>query len=83
MKRAGILVLTLILIAAMFTGCRRQPTDTTGMTGSTSSTVLPSTTNPITGTTMPSTTTVIPGTTDGTTATDGTDMTRGRMAPRY
>ena len=61
MKKAGILIITLILVAAMFTGCRRGTTDTTGSSApaTTSSTAKP-TTPKTTGTTKPSSG-VIPG----------------------
>lgn len=83
MKKAGILILTLILIAAMFSGCRRQTPDTTMTTGNTTT---PATTSSAAPTTMPHTTTVIPNITEatpGNDATGGTDMGRGRTAPRY
>ena len=86
MKKAGILALTLILIAAMFSGCRRQHPSTT----SSSSTKTTTSTNSTTGTTgKPQSTTrvttppssgILPDMTDG---TSGTDMSRGRTVPRY
>lgn len=56
MKKAGIFIFTLILVAAMFTGCRRGTTDTTG-TGTaapTTTTTAKPTTPKTTGTTKPS-----------------------------
>lgn len=84
MKKAGILILTLLLVAAMFSGCRRSP-DTTNTT------VAPTTTSTTTKATRPSTTAgtkpssgVIPDATDMMPQpTDGTGVTRGHRGPRY
>ena len=54
MKRAGILIIALILVAAMFSGCRRGTTDTTGTTTPTTATTAKPTTPKTTGTTKPS-----------------------------
>lgn len=88
MKKAGIVILTLILVAAMFSGCRRRPQETTNTTMTPTTTATTQTTTratmPQTTVTHPSTTDSIPDTTellpDG---TAGTDMGRGRMGPRY
>lgn len=85
MKRAGILIFTLLLVAAMFTGCRRRSPETTN------STAAPTTTHSTTRATVPSSTTTVPKTTgvipDATDlmpdATNGTDMSRGHRGPRY
>ena len=85
MSKAGILILTLLLVVAMFSGCRNRMPDTTNTTGTTGSTqtttkaTTPSTipsTKPSTGVT-PDTTGVMP------LPTDGTTMTRGHRGPRY
>ena len=60
MKKAGILIIALILVAAMFSGCRRGATDTTGTTAPTTATTAKPTTPKTTGTTKPSKG-VIPG----------------------
>lgn len=83
MKKTGILILTLILIAAMFSGCRRQTTETTGTPATT---IRPTTTQTTILPTVPSTTTVLPSGTQATSpsdATTATDMGRGRPSPRY
>jgi hypothetical protein len=54
MKKAGILIVALILVAAMFSGCRRGTTDTTGTTAPTTTTTAKPTTPKTTGTTKPS-----------------------------
>lgn len=88
MKKAGIFTLSMILILAMFTGCRRQTPDTTVTTTGNQTTTKATT--PSTGkapTTTPSSTGVIPNPTDmlpsGTDATSGSEMTRGHRGPRY
>lgn len=88
MSKAGILILTLLLVAAMFTGCRRRSPDTTNSTGTTTATTSTQSTTRATvpstaGNTKPSTG-VIPDATDlMPQPTDGTDMTRGHRGPRY
>ena len=84
MQKTGIFVLMIVLVAAMFCGCRRQP-DTTNATTvpatthSTGKATVPSTA----GNTKPSTGVIPDGTTMLPQPTDGTDMGRGRMIPRY
>lgn len=88
MKKAGILMLALLLVAAMFTGCRRREPNTTN---STHSTVTPTSTHSTSRATVPSTsghtrpsTGIIPDATDlMPDTTDGTDMTRAHRGPRY
>lgn len=86
MKKAGILIMTMLLVAAMFTGCRRRNPDTTNTTvkpttGTTATTKAP---KPSTTAPAPSATGVIPDATDlMPDTTKGTDMGRGRMGPRY
>lgn len=92
MKKAGILMLTLVLVAAMFSGCRRRTDESTNTTMAPTTTTTQTTTRatmPSTTMTRPATTGVIPDATDllpdgtsGTGAT-GSDMGRGRMGPRY
>lgn len=92
MKKTTMIVLTMALIAALFTGCRRPQPATTGSTaGSTpaATTVAPTTTaapsttttvRPEPSMTLPDATDILPSGTSG--ATEGNDMTRGRMGPR-
>lgn len=93
MKKAGILMLTLVLVAAMFSGCRRRNDGTTnttmipstpGTTQTTTRATMPSTTmtRPETTGVIPDATDLLPDSTDGTGVT-GSDMGRGRMGPRY
>ena len=83
MKKAGILILTLLLVVAMFSGCRRRSPDTTNttMTPGTSSTTkatTPSTTK------APKATGVIPDATDLLPdTTEGSMMPRGHGGPNY
>ncbi len=91
MRKAGILMFTVLLVAAMFTGCRNTGTDTTTSTATKATT--PSTSSGTQATirpTVPSTTTgtkpssgVIPDATDVVPTPSGTDIGRGRMGPRY
>lgn len=90
MKKAGILMLTLVLVTAMFSGCRRRNDGTTNTTVKPTTTVTTQTTTkatlPSTTMTRPSATGVIPDATDllpDATGTTGSDMGRGRMGPRY
>lgn len=93
MKKAGIFTLTLILIMAMFSGCRGQSTDTTTSTdtgtGTTASTAKPTqattrATLPPPVITEPSTSTASkPMAPSGTDATGGTEMPRMYPGPRY
>lgn len=90
MKKAGIFTLTVILLVAMFTGCRRQTPDTTVTTTSkTTQTTTKATVPPTTTTAAPSSTGVIPQPTEllpsgtDTTAASGTTMPRRHGGPRY
>lgn len=62
MKKAGIFIFTMILVVAMFTGCRRGTTDTTGTgtTAPTTTTTARPTMPKTTGNTKPSSG-VVPG----------------------
>lgn len=84
MRKAGILILTLVLVSAMFCGCRRQPdtTNTTTAPGTTQSTGKV-TTPGTTGSTKPSTGMIPDGTTVMPQPTDGSQATRGHRGPRY
>ncbi len=90
MKKAGIFTLTVILIMAMFTGCRGQSSDTTMTTGATNSTSK--TTQSTTKATLPEPVITAPSTTgatslplqpSGTDASDGSQMPRRQAGPRY
>lgn len=87
MKKAGIFTLTVILIIAMFSGCRRQTPDTTVTTTTKTTQTTTKATTPSSSTKAPSTTGVIPDATDlmpsGTDATSGTEMPRRHAGPRY
>lgn len=92
MKKAGIFLFSMIMILAMFSGCRRQTPDTTvNSSGSQTTTkaTTPSTTKAPTAapSSAPSGTGVIPNPTDmlpsGTDATSGSGMSRGHRGPRY
>ncbi len=89
MKKAGIFTLTLILIVAMFTGCRRQTQDTTMSTNTTKATqTTTKATVPTTASKAPSSSTgVIPEPTDlmpsGTDTTSGTQMPHRHRGPNY
>lgn len=86
MKKAGIFTLTVILIAAMFAGCRRQTPDTTVTTTAKPQTTTKATV-PTTKTTAPTTTNAVPDATDlmpdGSNATSGTEMPGRHRGPRY
>lgn len=98
MKKTSLIALTIILIAALFTGCRRPQPDTTGSKGSTpaattttpasSSTVRPGVTTPsqntsgTPGSSTPESTGVLPDLTMPS-GSSGGDMTRGRRGPRF
>jgi len=92
MKKFTLLALTFVLIAALFTGCRRNP-ETTGSTATSSTSTAPATkptTKPTTKpaeTTRPDGTGVLPDATDlmpdMTDGTTGTGTPRGHRGPRY
>lgn len=86
MKKAGIFTLSVILIVAMFAGCRRQTPDTT-VTTTTKTQTTTKTTAPTTKTTAPTTTGSMPEPTDllpsGTDTTSDTQMPRQHRGPRY
>ncbi len=82
MKKAGILIFTLLLVTAMFSGCRRSP-DTTNTTAAPTTSTTTKATRPTTGTTKPSSG-VIPDATDMMPQpTNGTDAGRRHRGPRY
>lgn len=88
MKKAGIFTLTVILIMAMFSGCRGQSTDTTMTTGTTNSTAKPTQTTtratlPAPVITQPSSTNSKPLAPSGTDATGGPELPRMYPGPRY
>lgn len=90
MKKAGIFTLTLILIMAMFSGCRGQSTDTTmttdtGTTNSTTKATQSTTraTLPAPVITQPSSSVSKPTLPNGTDATGNTEMPRMYPGPRY
>lgn len=89
MKRAGIFTLTLILIMAMFSGCRGQDSDTTMTTGTTNTTRATQTTTkatlPAPVVTSPSSTgaTSMPLQPGGTDASSSSQMPRRQPGPRY
>lgn len=83
MKTAGMIALSILMVATLFAGCRKQYPDTTNTT-------VPGTTHSTTQAPRPSvapTTKPVPPTTQrlpsDTGATSGTDMSRGRTMPRY
>ena len=90
MRKAGIIMLTLVLVVAMFSGCRRRTDGTTNTTmaptttQTTNKATMPTTTmtRPATTGVIPDATDLLPDSTDGT-GTTGSDMGRGRMGPRY
>ena len=82
MKKAGILILTVLLVAAMCSGCRRTP-DTTNTTMTPGTSTTTKATSPST-TKTPKATGVIPDATDlMPDATNGTILPRGQRGPRY
>lgn len=89
MKKAGIFTLTLILIMAMFSGCRSQGTDTTMTTGSGTNTTTKATqattkaTLPQPVITQPSSTVSKPTMPSSTDATGNRQMPRQYAGPRY
>ena len=84
MKKTAIVVLALVLVIAMFSGCRRRNDQTTGTTAEPTTTNTTRATLPQTTGSLPGSTGVIPGATDiMPDMTDGTDMTRSHRGPRY
>ena len=88
MSKAGILILTLLLVAAMFTGCRRGESNTTNSTTSTSGTTGTHATTkptvPSTAATSQPSTGVIPDATDlMPQPSSSTKMPRGQGTPRF
>ena len=96
MKKAGIFTLTVILIMAMFSGCRGQSSDTTMTTGATNSTSSGTTNSTAKATqtttratlpapviTQPSSSESKPMAPSGTDSTGGTEMPRMYPGPRY
>ena len=90
MKKAGIFTLTVILIMAMFSGCRGQSSDTTMTTGATNSTTK--TTQATTKATLPAPVITSPSTTGatsmplqpgGTDGGEGSQMPRRHAGPHY
>lgn len=86
MKKTGILIIALLLIA-MLTGCRRNPDTTNSTNGSaapsSTQTTARATTPSTAGNTKPSTG-VIPGPSDVMPQpSDGTSMPSGNRGPRY
>lgn len=92
MKKFTVLAIAVLLVATLFTGCRRNP-DTTGSTATTTNPTV--TTAPVTKptekpttkpaeTTRPDGTGVLPDATDLVPdMTTGTSAARGSMGPRY
>ncbi len=82
MKKKNLIILMLILIAALFVGCRRTTPDTTG-TGSAPQSTSPGTSNkrhePVV--TIPSPSDMMPDGTHG--PARGKDMGRRRLGPRF
>ncbi len=90
MKKAGIFTLTLILIMAMFSGCRGQSTDTTMTTGSGTTNSTAKATQTTTRATLPAPVITQPSSSEskpmapsGTDSTGGTEMPRMYPGPRY
>lgn len=84
MKKTGIAVLVLVLVIAMFSGCRRRNDGTTGTTAAPTTTNTTRATTPHTSGTMPSSSGILPEATDLLPdMTNGTDMTRSHRGPRY
>lgn len=92
MKKAGIFTLTVILIMAMFSGCRGQSTDTTMTTGASGSSTTTKATQTTTKATLPAPVITQPSSTaasskptqpSGSDATGGTEMPRRHAGPRY
>lgn len=87
MKKFGLIALTVALVAAMCTGCRRPMPDTTGTTSGTRVTTPATrpapqnTTRPAAKDTLPTPSKILP---DGTSnPIDDGGMGRGRMGPRF
>lgn len=81
MKKAGIFFITLILVAAMATGCRRGTTNTTGTSTPATSSTAKVTTPKTTGTTKPSAG-IIPSPSDVVPHPSGSTATgRGHRSP--
>lgn len=92
MKKAGIFTLTLILIMAMFSGCRGQNSDTTMTTGTTNTTNTTRATQTTTKATLPAPVVTSPSSTGatsmplqpgGTDASSSSQMPRRQPGPRY
>ena len=84
MKKAGILIFTLLLVTAMFSGCRRNP-DTTNTTAAptTTSTTSKATRPSTPGNTKPSSGVIPDPSNMMPQPTEGSNATRGHRGPRY
>lgn len=86
MKKFSVIALTIVLVAALFAGCRRN-TETTGSTPAPGTTTTAPTTKPVTKpaeTTRPDGTGVLPDATDlMPSGTSAPDMSRSHRGPRY
>lgn len=86
MKKFSVIALTIVLVAALFAGCRRN-TETTGSTPAPGTTTTAPTTKPATKpaeTTRPDGTGVLPDATDlMPSGTSAPDMSRSHRGPRY
>lgn len=86
MKKASLIALTIFMVAALFTGCRRAQPDTTApSTAPKTTTAAPAPTTvarPKPSMTLPSPTDLMPSGTGHTGPADGGQMGRGRMGPR-
>lgn len=86
MKKTSLIVLTVALIAALFTGCRRPVPGTTGSTAP--ATKAPTVTTPTTTAKRPDPIVTVPEPSDlqpedPNGPSNGNDMGRGRMGPRF
>lgn len=86
MKKFSVIALAIVLVAALFAGCRRN-TETTGSTPAPGTTTTAPTTKPATKpaeTTRPDGTGVLPDATDlMPSGTSAPDMSRSHRGPRY
>lgn len=86
MKKFSVIALTIVLVAALFAGCRRN-TETTGSTPAPGTTTTAPTTKPATKpaeTTRPDGTGVLPDATDlMPSGTSAPEMSRSHRGPRY
>lgn len=86
MKKFSVIALTIVLVAALFAGCRRN-TETTGSTPAPGTTTTAPTTKPATKpaeTTRPDGTGILPDATDlMPSGTSAPDMSRSHRGPRY